>query len=565
MSDDSNHKVTELTALTAPAVADLLHIIDDSESVNLNNKKITVANLLTSNNAKLNGAIGDGVADDTASINSSLAALTEGQDLFVPPGTYKITSELTEPSVTYWGIVGAGEKAVVFDVSGIGSGVPLITATKRGYKLRGFSVIGDTSAAPNYTVNGLKFGNASNGTLEHLFIQNCAKALIFVNHHDSKSFDAIELFANTIDISVETTQSTSLRFTNTSMLESEQSLDMSVITSNFQFHDCTFAARPFQAATKPVDIGQGCFGMTISGSRFEVLDNNKVGSFWDNISIEGQTSTFRAESVNLLNNHWTGKAENHVHMVNHIRNMRIEGNNFFSEPNNADIKSTGQTQNDCHQKNNSYTNDRTTKEVQFDLNVNANPFVELDDQTIQTLTGAGAVDVIHKKTHIVTTGTDALTLADGVEGNEKFIVMKTDGGVGTLTPTNLGNGTTIVFNDVGDSAHLVFTNAAWHFKGGTATLTGNAQTAITFTSADATPSVAVGNTFITAGTTAITDFDDGVVGQTIHILATASITITDGAPIILNGSANYTMTDTDTLTLTMFNDQVWQEVSRSVN
>jgi len=48
--------------------------------------------------------------------------------------------------------------------------------------------------------------------------------------------------------------------------------------------------------------------------------------------------------------------------------------------------------------------------------------------------------------------------------------MKTDLGDGTLTPTNLGNGTTITFDDAGDSAHLIFTNAARYFMGGTATL-----------------------------------------------------------------------------------------------
>ena len=88
----------------------------------------------------------------------------------------------------------------------------------------------------------------------------------------------------------------------------------------------------------------------------------------------------------------------------------------------------------------------------------------------QTLTGAGAVDVIFPITWVVTTGVDALTLADGLEGQRKFIVMKTDGGAGTLTPTNLGNGTTITFDDVGDSADLLFTNASWHMLGGTATL-----------------------------------------------------------------------------------------------
>ena len=88
----------------------------------------------------------------------------------------------------------------------------------------------------------------------------------------------------------------------------------------------------------------------------------------------------------------------------------------------------------------------------------------------QELTGPGAVDLITSTTLIVTTGIDALTLADGVEGQHKYIVMKTDVNDGTLTPTNLANGTTITFDDVGDSAHLLFTNSAWHFMGGTATL-----------------------------------------------------------------------------------------------
>ena len=90
--------------------------------------------------------------------------------------------------------------------------------------------------------------------------------------------------------------------------------------------------------------------------------------------------------------------------------------------------------------------------------------------TTQTLTGAGAVDIISTITHIVTTAANALTLADGLNGQTKFIVMKTDAGDGTLTPTNPGNFATITFNDVGDSAQLLFTNGKWYFMGGTATL-----------------------------------------------------------------------------------------------
>lgn len=91
------------------------------------------------------------------------------------------------------------------------------------------------------------------------------------------------------------------------------------------------------------------------------------------------------------------------------------------------------------------------------------------------------------------------------------------------------------------------------------------QNTVTTLANDGTPTVAASNLFKTGGTTAITDFNGGVVGQTIQILSEHAVTITDGAPIILNGSANFVMAAADTLTLTMFNDQVWQEVSRTVN
>jgi len=87
----------------------------------------------------------------------------------------------------------------------------------------------------------------------------------------------------------------------------------------------------------------------------------------------------------------------------------------------------------------------------------------------------------------------------------------------------------------------------------------------TITNADATPSVAGWTVFKTTGATAITDFDDGYVGQIITILCGADITITDNANIILAGGVNYTMTTTDTLTLCMFNTGVWSEIGRSVN
>ena len=81
---------------------------------------------------------------------------------------------------------------------------------------------------------------------------------------------------------------------------------------------------------------------------------------------------------------------------------------------------------------------------------------------IQHLSGAGAVSVTQGITLLTTTGADALTLVDGLTtGHKKAVIMIADGGDGTLTPTNFGNGTTMTFADVGDSVTLI-----WDATGG---------------------------------------------------------------------------------------------------
>jgi len=78
--------------------------------------------------------------------------------------------------------------------------------------------------------------------------------------------------------------------------------------------------------------------------------------------------------------------------------------------------------------------------------------------SVQTLTGAGAVDLTNTITEITSTGTDALTLANGVAGQVKIITMIVDGGDATLQPTTFADGTNILFDDVGESVVLVYHN-----------------------------------------------------------------------------------------------------------
>ncbi len=85
---------------------------------------------------------------------------------------------------------------------------------------------------------------------------------------------------------------------------------------------------------------------------------------------------------------------------------------------------------------------------------------------VQTLAAAGAVNLTTLTTRIDSVGAIALTLADGTNGQIKNIVMGTDGGDATLTPTTKTGYSTIVFNDAGDGVTLVFiTTKGWIVTG----------------------------------------------------------------------------------------------------
>ena len=115
------------------------------------------------------------------------------------------------------------------------------------------------------------------------------------------------------------------------------------------------------------------------------------------------------------------------------------------------------------------TDDEACNSVNFQGELDANLSLHRTTST-SSRAGAGAVALTSAICEIATDSADALTLADGSEGQHLYLVMITDSGDGTLTPTNLAGGTTITFDDVGDTAHLLFTNAAWYMIGGTATL-----------------------------------------------------------------------------------------------
>jgi hypothetical protein len=132
--------------------------------------------------------------------------------------------------------------------------------------------------------------------------------------------------------------------------------------------------------------------------------------------------------------------------------LRVDGANREVVINEA----SGQT--DFRAETNSYSTAFLVDASADNVQINATPVFGLT----QALSGAGAVDVVSAITEVTSTGaSQALTLADGVEGQLKFIIHVTDGGSSVITPTNF-NDSTITLTNVGDSVICLFTNSKWY-------------------------------------------------------------------------------------------------------
>jgi hypothetical protein len=174
-----------------------------------------------------------------------------------------------------------------------------------------------------------------------------------------------------------------------------------------------------------------------------------------------------------------------------------------------------------------------------------------------TFTASDATPTVATGRTFITAGSTAITdFDDGVDG--QIITVRAHGAI-TLTDSatlQLQGDADFVMaaDDTVTLANIGGTN--WYETGRRESFP-----VVTFADLDATPTVLNGKYFLTTGTTAITDFDDGVVGQTITIKAKSTITITDAGDLELVG--NFAMTTGDTITLTMIETGKWSEISRS--
>jgi len=95
------------------------------------------------------------------------------------------------------------------------------------------------------------------------------------------------------------------------------------------------------------------------------------------------------------------------------------------------------------------------------------------DSSVQTLSSPGIVDLSKSITHLSVDGVTNgfIVIPTGKTSQVKILAMTfTQGGSYTIN-ANIANNANIVFNSVGDTATLLYTNNKWYMIGGTASLT----------------------------------------------------------------------------------------------
>ena len=80
---------------------------------------------------------------------------------------------------------------------------------------------------------------------------------------------------------------------------------------------------------------------------------------------------------------------------------------------------------------------------------------------MQVIAGPGVINLTTTSTEIITTGTDAFTLANGVSGQIKHIIKMGGSSTATITPASFANGTSIELNATYDTVSLLYTTGGW--------------------------------------------------------------------------------------------------------
>lgn len=264
------------------------------------------------------GAVGDGIADDTAAINRALFQLycreTNSQirrALYFPAGTYRITDTIVIP--TYAKLVGEGADCSIIDLVSDDSGLPDYVA-RYGDSLQqtGVNIENAGAVAPrNIEISGMTFQSQIN---TDVFLVEDATQCSFnsVNFRGPVSFNDIATDSSAVILS----NIAGVRFASTSVL----------VTNQITFDQCRFSN-----LTYGIDTDQQIESVTVSNSNFNtMIVGVRVGA---GVVVNGGASGFRTIGNMFDDIYNEGVIYGNISLNATAHNIFYNvGNNFTSNP-----------------------------------------------------------------------------------------------------------------------------------------------------------------------------------------------------------------------------------------
>jgi hypothetical protein len=508
-------------------------------------------------NVKDFGAVGNGVANDTVAIQ---AAITAARNVYIPQGTYKLTDGsnaygllLSTADTT---LFGDGPELSLLVYTSSTASQPAIKVTADGVNIIGLSVDGLANSTKAGTVaaancNGLEFVDVDTCLVQNV---HATGGHIGIHLNNSTGAYGTNQHNRVLDCVVRNVASSGVQLTRAEF----------ALVSGCDSKDCGTDGFKMSGKTRQSRvIGNTATLCTRDGFDFYdgfiesvASDNIAEGNTLQGFEIKGthdgtdyvvRESTF-ANNLAVFN----GIAGSYSGFsISSVRNCTFSGNVATANGGSGYLLNTIQG---C-----TFTGCFASRNVLHGFNL-------ITNVSRTAFTGCYAADN---------------SWAGGTTQNGTYhgFYIADAGSYGTFTACSSINGTTAgqkggqgygwywAAQTSGSVLSDPFANAnvTGDFGGASAAFVNNnagAHGTVTFTASDATPTVATGRTFITAGSTAITDFDNGVDGQVITVRAHGAITLTDSANLQLQGDADFVMAADDTVTLANVGGTNWYETGR---
>lgn len=482
-------------------------------------------------NVKAFGAAGDGATDDAGAIQTTidLANSSGGGIVFVPAGDYVIASTLEMKSNV--ALVGVGPASTI-----------------KGVFSRGTQSLMDNdwvNGSENCSLRNIQFdrtgANAQHGLLFNRLTNFLADGMGIVGVSSVTSGAlAISGIGPRTDLLSENVRIVNCYFEGGDNFAVQLGFVLNAVVANCQFKDCFREV----IGVEPEGAGSSAKNVSIIGN--QITTPSTGGGTFTGVIVLTETSGGTIEDVSLVGNtiQNTTVIDSNLQpgiMILGATSVIISGNTV-RDANGVGIQlgSAGQAPRDCIVSGNTIIN----------ANAGNNPGSESVGIRLRAATDCQVSNNRVSGANVAT----GIAEQSGANRNRVFNNVL----VGCTAGVALTGAGSVEYNNIVTSAESDLSTSTSNLV---AVAFRNSRVA-TLRNA-ATPSVLGGQMFRTGNTRAVTDFDDGVVGQEIVILAEHRKTIRDNASIVLAGGSNYAMTPGDTLTLRMFNDQVWHEVARS--